>query len=127
MAQMPLSKNTCSTYSRNRRNATPCVSVPNPLEDFDPCDDSRVNMSAAGFFGVLLSCLLIVGCVLPSTRRAHEQHMVQAAAYKTEFDRLVPRGTSLPDVKEFLKAQDRRIVNELPDWGNRRGNRTGPP
>jgi hypothetical protein len=84
---------------------------------------NSVKVSAARFFGVLLLCLVIVGCVLPSTRRAHEQHMVQAAAYKTEFDRRVPSGTSLPAVREFLQAQDRHILNELPDWGT--GEATG--
>jgi hypothetical protein len=49
--------------------------------------------------------------------------MVQAAAYKTEFDRRVPTGTSLAAVKEFLQAQDRHILNELPDWGT--GETTG--
>ena len=82
-----------------------------------------VKLSAVKIIGTLVSCLVVLGCVLPSTRRAHEQHMVQAAAYKTEFDKQVPPGTSLPEVKKFLQAQDRRILNELPDWGT--GQATG--
>jgi hypothetical protein len=82
-----------------------------------------VKVSAVGFFGVLLSCLVIVGCVRPSTRRAYEQHMLQAEAYKADFDRQVPRGTTLRAVKEFLQTQDRHILNEVPDWGT--GEATG--
>lgn len=75
------------------------------------------------FVGALLLCLVIAGCVRPSTRRAHEQHMVQAEAYKAEFDRRVSHGTSLLAVKEFLQTQDRHILNEVPDWGT--GEATG--
>ena len=82
-----------------------------------------MKVSAARFVVALLSCLMIVSCVRPSTRRAHEQHMVQAQAYKADFDRQVPRGTTLLAVKEFLQTQDRRILNEVPDWGT--GEATG--
>jgi hypothetical protein len=67
--------------------------------------------------GALLLCSLIVGCVLPSTRHAHEQHLAQAEAYKTEFDRQVPRGTALPVVNEYLKTQGHYILNELGEPG----------
>ena len=84
---------------------------------------TTVNVSATRFIVALLSCLEIVGCVRPSTRRAHEQHMAQAEAYKADFDRQVPRGTTLLAVKEFLQTQDRHILNEVPDWGT--GEATG--
>jgi hypothetical protein len=80
-----------------------------------------VKLSSVRIIGALISWLVVVGCVPPSTRRAHEQHMVQAAAYKTEFDKQVPPGTSLPDVEKFLQAQDRHILNKLPDWGTGEG------
>jgi hypothetical protein len=85
--------------------------------------ETGAAVKALGFVVALSSCLVMVSCVRPSTRRAHEEHMLQAEAYKAEFDRRVPHGTSLLAVKEFLQAQDRHILNEVPEWGT--GEATG--
>jgi hypothetical protein len=45
-----------------------------------------------------------IGCVLPSTRRTHDENMAKAEAFKLTFDREVKAGASFNEVESYLNA-----------------------
>jgi hypothetical protein len=48
----------------------------------------------------------LAGCVMPSTRRTHDENMAKADAFRRTFDNEVKRGTSFDDVLAYLKAHN---------------------
>lgn len=58
-----------------------------------------------GFASVAFS-IALVGCVLPSTRRTHDENMAKGEAFRQVFDREVKIGASFDEVLVYLKAHN---------------------
>jgi len=50
--------------------------------------------------------VVLMGCVLPSTRKAHSENLARAQAFKQVFDSEVNPGASFDEVLAYLKAHN---------------------
>ncbi|HZT76768.1 MAG TPA: hypothetical protein VFA27_08925 [Vicinamibacterales bacterium] len=61
---------------------------------------------SVGRFGLIALTFAAVACVLPSTRRAHDENMAKAEAFKKVFDRDVRPGASFEEVLTYLTVHN---------------------
>jgi hypothetical protein len=72
-----------------------------PIEN--GCRLAKVHLRAALIVAVSVT---LAGCVLPSTRRTHDDNMAKAETFKRTFDDEVKRGASFDEALAYLKAHN---------------------
>jgi hypothetical protein len=68
---------------------------------------------------IVVGVLALAGCVLPSTRRIHAEHMAKAQEFKATFDRDVKPGATFSQVLLYLKAHDLHLDSDVPPFEGR--------
>ena len=77
--------------------------------------DSTLNF--ARLVVCLVTCLMLTGCVRPSTRRIDAQNMAKAEDFRREFDQHVPAGSSRATVDRYLASHQLKIDTWLEESG----------